>query len=67
MNQDYPRILILSSSFKDGDAISILNFFNGWPEESMYCISVVGRENAKQGNVFVRKQRVSANASIQSV
>lgn len=47
MNQDYPRILILSSSFKDGDAISILNFFNGWPEESMYCISVVGRENAK--------------------
>lgn len=47
MNRDYPRILILSSSFKDGDAISILNFFNGWPEESMYCVSVVGCENAK--------------------
>ncbi len=47
MLRDYPKVLIFSNSFKDGDAISILNFFNKWPKESMYCITTTGRENAK--------------------
>lgn len=47
MLQDYPKVLIFSNSFKNGDAISILNFFNNWPRESMYCVTSTGRENAK--------------------
>lgn len=36
---ELPKILILSRSFRSGDAITTLHFFNQWPKDKLYCAS----------------------------
>lgn len=36
---DFPKILILSSKFKAGDAVTTFNLFSKWPKECIYCAS----------------------------
>lgn len=38
---ELPKILILSRSFRSGDAITTLHFFNQWPKDKLYCASPV--------------------------
>lgn len=44
--QSKPNILILSRGFRAGDAITTLNLFSKWPEENLFCASLVESEYA---------------------
>lgn len=46
------RILILSRSFRAGDAITTLNLFSQWPKTELFCASMTGEEFSSSFNEF---------------
>lgn len=41
INENIPKVLILSRAFDAGDAITTLNLFSKWPKEKLFCASPI--------------------------
>lgn len=46
------RVLILSRSFRAGDAITTLNLFSQWPKSNLFCASMVETEFTSNFNEY---------------
>lgn len=51
-NHENRNVLILSRTFKAGDAITTLNLFSEWPKENLFCASPVKSDFAGAFNEF---------------